>query len=208
MRDLTDALESLSSAEPVPGGGSVAALQSAMGASLLVMVCNLTLGKKRYESVKTDISRLKDHAQYLRDLALELSQRDVEAYQRVSLSLAMPKSTESELDQRRQSLQDALKGACEPPLRTMSAAIDVLEVAGGLVSIGNKSAISDVAVAAIAAGAAFRAAEFNVEINLEAISDDEWVQEIRTQVDALGSPESSVRTVSNAALSVIHRPVT
>jgi methenyltetrahydrofolate cyclohydrolase len=41
-------LDALASSAPAPGGGAAAALEAAMAAALLEMVCNLTIGKPAY----------------------------------------------------------------------------------------------------------------------------------------------------------------
>ena len=41
-------LEELASAAPAPGGGGAAALQVAIGAALVEMLCNLTAGRPAY----------------------------------------------------------------------------------------------------------------------------------------------------------------
>lgn len=46
---VTDFLDRVSSNDPVPGGGSVAALAGALASALGTMVARLTIGKKRYE---------------------------------------------------------------------------------------------------------------------------------------------------------------
>ena len=51
---VTDA----ASAKPTPGGGSVAALTASCGAALMAMLCNLTAGKKGFESFFDEMSRL------------------------------------------------------------------------------------------------------------------------------------------------------
>jgi formiminotetrahydrofolate cyclodeaminase len=40
-------LQALASSSATPGGGSAAAIIGAMGAALVSMVCNLTIGKKK-----------------------------------------------------------------------------------------------------------------------------------------------------------------
>ncbi|WP_373828493.1 cyclodeaminase/cyclohydrolase family protein, partial [Bacteroides heparinolyticus] len=49
--DLTvkDFLDKVAGSDPVPGGGSIAALNGAIASALAAMVANLTLGKKGYE---------------------------------------------------------------------------------------------------------------------------------------------------------------
>ena len=50
---------SLSSKDPVPGGGGAAALTGALGAALGGMVANLTIGKPKYADVEDEIQEMK-----------------------------------------------------------------------------------------------------------------------------------------------------
>ncbi len=49
-KKVNNFLNELASSSPTPGGGSVAALAGALGAALLSMVGNLTLGKRNTSS--------------------------------------------------------------------------------------------------------------------------------------------------------------
>ena len=75
---ITDFLEKTASGTPVPGGGSVSALSAALGASLAEMVANLTIGKKGYEAVETEMKDIAETLQNLRrKLALAVVKRVV-----------------------------------------------------------------------------------------------------------------------------------
>jgi methenyltetrahydrofolate cyclohydrolase len=207
MTDLADFLEELSSAQPVPGGGSVAALECALGASLLVMVSNLTLGRKKYADVETRVLEIRGEAERLRERATQLSDEDVLAYGRVAGVLAMPRETDAQKVERRESMQAALKGAVEPPLATMATAGGVLDLAADLMRIGNRSAISDVGTAAGAARAGFDAALLNVEINLASISDAQWVESIRVRLDSFSPVADRADAIAEYVLAAIRSSV-
>ena len=51
-------LDDLASQNATPGGGSAAAIIGAMGAALVAMVCNLTIGKKKYADVEGEMRAL------------------------------------------------------------------------------------------------------------------------------------------------------
>ena len=65
-KPVTNFLDELASNAPAPGGGSVASLSGALGAALVSMVCNLTLGKKKYAAVQDDIAALVAQSEALR----------------------------------------------------------------------------------------------------------------------------------------------
>lgn len=55
---LTEFAQVLGSDAPAPGGGSAAALSAANGISLTKMVCELTLGKKKYAEFEAEIAQV------------------------------------------------------------------------------------------------------------------------------------------------------
>src|SRR4030067_2110774 len=52
---IEEFLDALASQAATPGGGGAAAIIGAMGAALVSMVCNLTIGKKKYAEVEADM---------------------------------------------------------------------------------------------------------------------------------------------------------
>ena len=62
----------------------MAALSGALGAALLSMVCNLTLGKRRYADVQDDIAALVEKTEELRHRLTDLLEEDVEVFTGVS----------------------------------------------------------------------------------------------------------------------------
>ncbi|GAC1321167.1 MAG: cyclodeaminase/cyclohydrolase family protein [Chloroflexota bacterium] len=203
MPELVEFLESLSSADPVPGGGSVAALDAALAASLLAMVANLTLGRKRYADVQDQVAEVRGAARDLRDRAVQLVQHDSDAYRAVSEAMALPKDTDEGRAARARRVQDALQRAVDPPLDTMGVAHSVLALAQRLVIVGNRSAISDVGTAALAARSAYQAALLNVEINLHSITDVEWVAGVRARLGAMEDVDAIERQVTDRVRSII-----
>jgi formiminotetrahydrofolate cyclodeaminase len=63
---LEEFLNALASKAPTPGGGSAAALIGAMGAGLISMVCNVTLGKKGMEEVAAEMRAVCTESEVLR----------------------------------------------------------------------------------------------------------------------------------------------
>lgn len=203
MPELDAFLEDLSSGAPVPGGGSVAALSVALGAALLVMVANLTLGRKRYQAVQEQVDGLKVRAEAVRARARRLAQDDEAAYQVVSVAMKMPRDTEEAAELRTLRVQEALKGAAFPPLETLRAASETLDLALELARVGNRSAISDVGSAALMAVAGYRAAALNVEINLVSIQDEAWVRATRERMGTIAPPEERNAAVQSMVLAAI-----
>ena len=84
-------MEMLSSKAATPGGGSVAALTGAMGAALLSMVGNLTVGKEQYKEVEDDIKDLLKKSESLRATLQELMEKDVEVFNQFMAIMKLPR---------------------------------------------------------------------------------------------------------------------
>jgi methenyltetrahydrofolate cyclohydrolase len=207
LTDLDTFLDELGSGSPVPGGGSVAALETAMAGALLGMVANLTVGRKRYAAVQDRVLALRERAEALRARARKLVDEDVVAYADVSKAMGLPQNTDDEKTARTAAIQEALKAAATPPLETMAIALDVVALAGEMIEVGNRSAASDVGTAAGAALAGFEAARLNVEINLASVSDSLWVETARAKLQHMEAPQRSVDAVIARVESIIRGEV-
>jgi formiminotetrahydrofolate cyclodeaminase len=178
-------LDELASNAPAPGGGSVAALGGALGAALVSMVCNLTLGKKGYDDVQDDIKDLLSQSEALRLELADLLEKDVEAYTGYSKAAKMPRGTEEEKAVRAKAMKAALKVATDVPLAIAEAAVKVMDLCMPAAEKGNKWAVSDAGVAVLMGEAALRSAALNVLINLGTLKDEEFVADRRAKLEAL-----------------------
>ena len=184
-KPLETFLDELASVEPVPGGGSVAALSGAFAASLVAMVCRLTIGKKNYETVSDELQSILPRAEALQRELRELVQADSDAYARVMDAYKLPKTTGAEQAARTRAVQDALKHASDVPLRVAERCADTLALARIVAEKGNRNAASDAGVGAVMAEAGLRGAVFNVSINLGLIKDEAYVRAHRARVAEL-----------------------
>jgi methenyltetrahydrofolate cyclohydrolase len=166
-------LDALASSAPAPGGGAAAALEAAMAAALLEMVCNLTIGKPAYAEHDETMTSVRDRATSLRSDALGLAQEDAEAFGAVIAAYKLPKETEDEVDQRRREIQHALVAAAEVARSTADVAMQILDLVERIVPLGNVNVISDGAAAAGAARAAIQTSLLNIDANVASISDPE-----------------------------------
>ncbi len=166
-------LDALASSAPAPGGGAAAALEAAMAAALLEMVCNLTIGKPAYAEHDDTMTSVRDRATSLRSDALGLAQEDAEAFGAVIAAYKLPKETEDEVAQRRREIQHALVAAAEVARSTADVAMQILDLVERIVPLGNVNVISDGAAAAGAARAAIQTSLLNIDANVASISDSE-----------------------------------
>jgi glutamate formiminotransferase/formiminotetrahydrofolate cyclodeaminase len=185
-------MDKLASKSPEPGGGSVAALTGALGAALVSMVANLTLGKEKYKDVQPQIEQLLRESERLRAEMQDLIQKDTEAYGALSLVYKMPKNTDEEKAARAEKMQDALKRACQVPFEIGMQSLEVAKLARRAADIGNVAAVSDAGVAVLLAQACAQSAALNVKINVNSIKDGAYntatwgkVQDVLKQVAEL-----------------------
>jgi len=179
---ITEFSKELSSSSPAPGGGSVAALNGVLAASLMVMVCNLTMGREKYKNDEVLFMEIRDKAASLQDAFLKLVDDDTMAFNLVMSAYQLPKNTEDEKMTRLQSIQDATMKATQVPLVTALKSLEALRLAPLIAKKGNTNAISDIGVAVCQAEAALQGAVLNVKINLSMIKDQVFVKTVLNQV--------------------------
>ncbi len=178
-------LDELASSAPTPGGGSGAAVMGAMGAALVSMVCNLTVGKKGYEAVEDNMKAVLKQAEALRDRMTDMIRADVEVFDRLMASYGMPKATDDEKATRSEEIQAALKEATDVPLNCARACAEAIELCRAAAEQGNLNVISDAGVAVVAADAALKSAALNVYINVGSIKDKAFAEERSTELDKI-----------------------
>ncbi len=171
---LAQFLEALSSKAPAPGGGAAAALAGSLGASLVAMVCNLTIGKKGYEQVEERMRAALAEAARLRDELAALIDADIAAFNAVMAAYKLPK----EEPEREDRIEEALREASAVPLQTAERCLAVLELAVEVAAQGNKNAVSDAGAAAWLASAGLEIALLNVAINEALLKDEAIKQEL------------------------------
>ncbi len=192
-KPVTAFLDELASSAPAPGGGSVAALSGALGAALVSMVCNLTVGKKKYADVQEDIKALLAQSEALRKELVELLEADVQVYTEVSRAMKMPRATDEEKAARTAAMQKALKAATDVPMQVAEACVEVMELCRPAAEKGNVNAVSDAGVAVLMAEAGLRSAALNILINLAWIKDEAFVAENTAKLDALLEGKPAMR---------------
>ena len=168
-------------------------MSGALGAALLSMVCNLTLGKKRYADVQEDITELVEKTEALRHRLTDLLEADVEVFTRVSAAYKMPRTTPEDKAARSAAIQEALKAATQVPLDVAKACVDVIELCAQTAEQGNKGAVSDAGVAVLMAEAGLRSAALNVLINLNAIKDEAFCTKWGNKLDALLKDKPAIK---------------
>jgi formiminotetrahydrofolate cyclodeaminase len=179
-------LDGLASSAPTPGGGSAAALAGALGAGLVSMVCQFTVGREKYADVEDDMQRVLARSEELRAELQAAVDGDIEAYGSYGRASSMPRETDEEKAARSAALQAALRESTEVPLRVAERCGELLELAVEAAEKGNVYLISDAAVGAEMAAAARASAALNVSLNAGGLEDRDFAQ---AAVDRLAAVE-------------------
>ena len=184
-KKVSNFLDELASNSPTPGGGSVAALAGALGAALISMVGNLTVGKKKYEDVEEDIKKILSSSEKLRYELSQLIEEDVKVFNNFMATYKMPKETEDEKKVRAEKIQESLIEAAKVPLKVAYKCLDILSLSKEVAEKGNINVVSDAGVAALMAEAALESAILNVKINLKMIKDEKTKEELSSSIQEL-----------------------
>lgn len=180
-----DFLDELASGSATPGGGAGAAVAGAMGAALLSMVANLTVGRKKFAAVDEEMRTILARTEEIRAEMTNLAQLDAHVFERVMGAYKMPKESETQASAREAAIQNTLMDATQVPLKVATWAAELFDYAPTLAEKGNSNAISDVGVGLLLADAAMRGALMNVDINLKLINDGAFTGAVRDRVTAL-----------------------
>jgi glutamate formiminotransferase / formiminotetrahydrofolate cyclodeaminase len=167
---------------PAPGGGSVAALMGALGASLGGMVANLSAGKRGWDDKLEYFSDWAVKAQQLKDELLSLVDEDTAAFNKVIEAFGLPKQSAEEKPARAAAIEDATKHAAEVPLKVMETAAKSYELLSQMANNGNPASISDVGVGVLATRACIDGAALNVRINLANLKDEKFKMGLQDKV--------------------------
>lgn len=178
---VTDFAKLAASDAPFPGGGGVAALTGALAAALCSMVCNLTVGRKKYAAVEGDIRAALAQAERLREKLLALIDEDAVCFGPLAKAYAIPKHDPA----RGAVMEQALHTACTAPMDMMRCCCEVVELLETLLEKGSAMLVSDVGVGAELARAALVSSSMNVFINTGSMRDAAVRQALEQEADGM-----------------------
>jgi formiminotetrahydrofolate cyclodeaminase len=188
---LVDLLDAFASNDPVPGGGSAAALAGAVGASLLVMVAGISTTRTGAPEETADLAEASARLRPLREKLASLVQQDSDAYTAVMTAMRLPKQAEADKRARRDAIDAAMRQATEVPLETMRCCQQALRGALVVAAGGNRNAASDIGMGVELLLAALRGAAMNVDVNVRSLSDGAFVDRVRAERDELDAEAAS-----------------
>lgn len=189
---LVDLLDAFASNEPLPGGGSAAALTGALGVSLLLMVAGMTKTRGGTPEETADLAEAAARLRPLREDLIALIDADTAAYQSLLAAFRLPKATDAEKDARRLAIAEATRGATEVPLQTMRACAAALQDAPLIAGKGNPNASTDAVVGSQLLLAALRSAGLNVDVNLRGLQDEAFANGAAGERQALEAKASAL----------------
>ncbi len=144
---LQEYLDCLASREPVPGGGSAAALSAALGAALISMVTRYSIGRKNNtKALDRQLNTILQKSEAIRRRLLELAGEDAQAY----LNVVAARSKDAKAQ------RSAAVKAGAVPKEVCCLCYKAVELTPFLAAKGNPHLLSDVE-----AGVEFLMAGFN-----------------------------------------------
>lgn len=182
-----DFVEVLASKAAVPGGGGAAALVGAIGTALGSMVCNLTIGKKKYAQYEEEVKEILKEAESIQTDLMRMIDDDAENFLPLSKAYGIKASTPEEKEEKQKVLESATKRACEVPIQIVKTAYRAIKLHERLVDKSSKLAISDVGVGVQCLRAALISGQLNVTININSINDQEYVKRVGEETNRLVS---------------------
>ena len=182
---VIDLLDAFASNDPLPGGGSAAALAGSLGVSLLMMVAGLPKTRTQAPEEATDLAEASARLRPLRENLIELIDRDSEAYLQVIAGLKMPKASDAEKAARSEAIQAGMRAATDVPLDTMRECQQAL--AGAVIVARNayRTAASDAAMGVELLLASVRGCALGIDGNLAGIKDAAYKERVRVERQAL-----------------------
>jgi methenyltetrahydrofolate cyclohydrolase len=178
-------LDDLASGQPTPGGGSAAAIMGAMGAALVSMVCNVTIGKKGYEGVEAEMQSVRDESERVRRRLTAMVAEDIAAFDSILAAYKLPKATDDDKARRAAAIQAGLRRATETPLDCARVCAEVIALARRASEHGYLNVISDGGVGVLAGFTGLRSAALNVYINAPALKDRAFAEAATAELEKL-----------------------
>jgi len=186
---IEEYLNELSSSAPTPGGGNVSALCGVLAGSLGIMVCNLTIGKKKYADVENEIKDLLTKLETVKSDFLKLAEEDNQAFNKVMEAFKLPKETDEEKKTRSKKIDEATFEAAVVPSRVIKTCRIALPYIEAVAEKGNQNSLSDAGVAASLLSTAAEGAFLNVMINCTSLSNrivgEELLKKSEVQLDEI-----------------------
>ncbi len=166
----------VASSSPAPGGGSIAALQGACGVALTNMALELTISKKKFQSLEPtlqdQIRAIHSSLQSLIQDFVTCIDEDTEAFNLIMKAFSLPKTSEAEKQARKQAILAGTYEAIAIPKKVIATALEAFTKFDIVFPYLNQNTLSDQGVAILCLATAIEGAAYNVLINLPSLPDE------------------------------------
>ena len=152
----------------------------AMGAALVSMVCNVTIGKKGYEAVEPEMRAVLQESEQVRRRLTAMVAEDIAAFDSILAAYKLPKASDDDKARRADAIQAGLRRATETPLHCARVCAQVFALAGRVADE------LDLALHRLLAGfTGLRSAALNVYINAPALKDRAFAERATAELEKL-----------------------
>lgn len=175
---LIPLLEDLENKEVEIAGGSVVGMNLAITNSLIIYIANLTIGKKKYENVHEEVKDILEKAKVLKKEALNAIDKDKEILEKI---LAAYKKRNENAEEYEKICKEATNFCMD----VVELAKETLELSKRISKVGNRMLSSDFEICKNYANASIKSAIVNVNINLDAVKDENFKNDIQNKCQEL-----------------------
>jgi formiminotetrahydrofolate cyclodeaminase len=178
--------DATASADPTPGGGSVAGVCATFGLGLVIMALEISVKRKDAQRIDETSALIAAARELMASLTADADE-DVRAFRAYMAALKLPKATDDEKAARRQAMQHATRAATQAPLTAGRHILEALQMAECAVPLSHLHVVSDVGAGAGLLEGSLKAVLFNVDINLPSLADPVLQQSCREERSALAA---------------------
>ena len=175
---LKPVLDDLESKEVEIAGGSAVGMILSITNSLIGYICNLTIGKKNYESVQEEVVNIKKEVDELKKETLIIIDKDKEVLEKILGGYKIRKENPEEFER-------INKEAVIFCLDVTKNAFETLKLADRISKVGNRMLSSDFEICKDYAFASIKASIVNVKINLKSIQNEEFKNDIEKRYNEI-----------------------
>ncbi|HWA59023.1 MAG TPA: cyclodeaminase/cyclohydrolase family protein [Gemmatimonadales bacterium] len=180
MSTMAEFAAQVASTEPVPAGGSVAAVTGSLAAALVEMIGKVAVAKAKSESPA--LAQLIEQAAHLRERLLVLADEDTRAFRAVLDARRDTSGGEAERDAR---IRRAWRGAVQVPADVVRLSREIALLARRAAQEGPASTLGDAVMAALLAAAVGAGSHMNLRLNLEAAGRPEDMRVLANDTEVL-----------------------
>lgn len=152
-------------------GGSVVGMINATINSLIIYISNLTIDKKKYENVKSQVEEILKEAHSLKKQSVQIIDKDKDVLEEILYAYKLRKEDEV-------NFQNILKKAVNFCMEVLEISYRTLNLTERISKVGNKMLESDFKICKYYSIASIMSSKENIEINLSQINDNDYKSQI------------------------------